>query len=317
MSKTRQHGVEDGWGLDDPADAYAGVDLDPSTRHGGTESGTPSYQSNRRLSPNIIRRSGSVRPASEFEQAHATMIRERLAAPSNKMIVPPKPELDHQAPHLSVTPHSLAEVVTGDERLVMMSAPDGPAAAAYRILRHRLITLGSPQVIVVSSPRADDNKSPSAVNLALALGEYRRARVLLVEADFAKPQLAEMLGIEPTRCFAEQLLEHKEKPYLGWSVDMLQPFGLQVMALSGQRDSSMLDAPAFSLAMRQMRMTGYDHVVVDAPPVLGSAEVNVVQDAADGVLLSTRRGRSRGKELRACAEQLIPGSILGMILHED
>ncbi len=309
--------MEDGWGIEDPAAAYDGGAA--STRAGaGTESAQPSHSARRRVSPNVIRRpTFAGRPATEFEQAHATMIRERLASPSTKMVVTAKPEQEQGPSHVNVVHHQTADVTLSDERLPMLSARDGEEAAAYRILRHRLVGLGSPQVIVVSSPREDDKKSPCAVNLALALGEYRRARVLLVEADFAKPALAEMLGFEPTHCFAEQLLEHKEKSYMGWDVDALLPSGIQIMALSGERDSSLLDAPAFSLAMRQMRMAGYDHIVVDAPPVLGSAEVNVVQDAADGVVLSTRRGKTRGRELRECAGQLIPGSILGMVMHED
>jgi len=316
--RTRRHGaVEDGWAIEDPAHANAGAASAPSS-DGGTESSVPSQSARRRVSPNVIRRpTFSGMPASDFEHAHATMIRERLASPSNKMIVAEPAELDQAAPHINATAHLISEEVSQDERLFMLSASDGEEAAAYRILRHRLIGLGSPQVIVVSSPREDEKKSICAANLAFALGEYRRARVLLVEADFSKPALAQMLGFEPTGCFAEQLLEHKDKPYLGWNIDTLQPTGVQVMALSGERDSTLLDAPAFSAAMRQLRASGYDHIVVDAPPVLGSAEVNVVQDAADGVVLSTRRGKTKGKELRECAGQLIPGSILGMVLHED
>gem|GEM_PF-1107340 len=318
---SRHDVVDDGWAIEDPAQADAGTASNTQVgaqvgAQAQQSSAAPSYAAHRQVSPNIIRRpTFTGRRETEFEQAHATMIRERLASHTRMNMRAASPS--HDAPHITTIDRQFGEAVLANPRLEMLSDGGGPQAAAYRILRHRLISLGSPQVIVVSSPVADDAKSPTAVNLSLALGEYRRARVLLVEADFSKPTLADLLGIKPTRCFAEQLLEHKDQSYLGWEVDVLSPNELHVMSLSEQSDSLRLDAPAFATAMRQMRMAGYDHVVVDAPPVLGSAEVNVVQDSADGVVLCTRRGKTHGRELRECAGQLLPGSILGMILHED
>ncbi|MEZ4366436.1 MAG: hypothetical protein R2939_09135 [Kofleriaceae bacterium] len=68
----------------------------------------------------------------------------------------------------------------------------------------------------------------------------------------------------------------------------------------------LLDAPAFAIAMDRLRLAGYDHIVVDTPPVLGGAEVNLIQDAVDGVVLALRARTSTARDLRRAVEQLSP-----------
>src|SRR5262249_31102421 len=90
-----------------------------------------------------------------------------------------------------------------DPRLVMVRAPDSPAAAAFRVLRHRLIERDGLRTVLVTSPRVGEGKTTCAVNLALALCEAGRARVLLLEANFRRPAIARMLGFRPPVCFSE------------------------------------------------------------------------------------------------------------------
>ncbi|MEM9494135.1 MAG: hypothetical protein AAGC55_33625, partial [Myxococcota bacterium] len=78
----------------------------------------------------------------------------------------------------------------------------------------------------------------------------------------------------------------------------------------------LLDAPAFAIAMERLRMADYDHIVIDAPAVLGSAEVNLIQDAADGVLLTAKARTTTARELRMAVEQLSPTKVIGSILLE-
>lgn len=221
-------------------------------------------------------------------------------------------------PTLQLNPHTLDHDRLADERLVMLREPDSERSAAYRVLRHRLISQYAPQVLVVSSPIAQERKTTCALNLALALGEHRRARVLLLEANFNAPAVAHILGIQPAACFSNQVTLHQTDSTEPWYVEEILPSGLHVLAVDpNARKTSRLDARAFSTAVRQFRMAGYDHLIIDAPPVLRSAEVNVLQEPADGVLMCARKGRSTSKQLRASIEQLLPNSVLGVVLTED
>jgi Mrp family chromosome partitioning ATPase len=204
-----------------------------------------------------------------------------------------------------------------DARLIMVLEPDSSRAASFRVLRHRLAERGDPRVIVVSSAEPKEGKSTTAANLSLALGECGRARVLLLEANLRAPSLAALFGFLPPECFSTQLARHREKPLDPWSVVEVFSPSLHVCAVKPGPDSEnrpLLDGVALGIAVDMLRRSGYDYVVIDTPPVLGSADVNLVEDYCDGVLLTTWSRRSSQRALRHAMEQLSPQKILGITL---
>ncbi|HET9623011.1 MAG TPA: hypothetical protein VFP84_16680, partial [Kofleriaceae bacterium] len=60
-----------------------------------------------------------------------------------------------------------------------------------------------------------------------------------------------------------------------------------------------------------------DHIVVDAPPVLGSADVNLMADAADSVVFAQRARKSTMRDLRRALDQLGGRKVVGTILLEE
>lgn len=222
-----------------------------------------------------------------------------------------------EPPQVKLNKHTLPTDGSLDPRLVLITSPDSERAASFRILRHHVMEHGRPQVLVVSSARPGEGKTTCAANLALALAECGRARVLLAEATLRQPQLARMFQFTPAWCFADQLAAHREQPLLDWNVTHVADHSLHVAAMDpGTRQSQLLDAPAFSIAMERLRMAAYDHIVIDAPAVLGSAEVNLIQDAADGVILTARAGQTTARDLRTAVEQLSPTKVTGIVLLE-
>lgn len=213
---------------------------------------------------------------------------------------------------LKVSSHQLPRET--DPRLVLIHDPDSHRAACYRVLRHRLADSGDPRVIAVSSARAGEGKTTCAANLALALGECGRARVLLVEANLRAPSLAGLFGFRPPLCFAEQLDQHRESPEKPWSVVDVGPPGLHVAAVNPGTSRPLLDGLAFGIAIDMLRRAGYDYLVIDTPPVLDSADVNIVADFADGTLLTTWARKSSSRDLRRAVEQLSPTHLLGVTL---
>jgi Mrp family chromosome partitioning ATPase len=202
-----------------------------------------------------------------------------------------------------------------DERLILVREPDSARAASFRVMRHRLQERGDPRVIAVTSARPREGKTTCAANLALALGECGRARVLLVEANLRAPALAALFGFLPPECFANQLTRHKDKPLDAWSVvEVLSP-SLHVLAVKPDAESRpLLDGPAFNVAIELLRQAGYDYIVIDTPPVLGAADVNLIEDAADGVLFTAWSRSTSSRKLKQAIEQLAPAKLLGLAL---
>src|SRR5262245_37253360 len=85
-----------------------------------------------------------------------------------------------------------------DPRLVSLLDPGAREAELYRVLRHLIeqhrerTGLG---VLVVTSPGVGDGKTTTAINLAGALAQDPKARVLLIEADLRNSVLAARLGL--------------------------------------------------------------------------------------------------------------------------
>jgi Mrp family chromosome partitioning ATPase len=227
----------------------------------------------------------------------------------------PRPSPAGPPPEIGLTQHVLPQDESFDQRLVLANDPDSERAASFRVLRHHLLELGRPQVVIVSSPQPGDGKTTVAMNLALALAECGRAKVLLAETHVRRPQLASSFHLVPPWCFAEQLAAHRHQPMLPWSLVEIPQLWLHVAAVSPRIDKTqLLDAPAFAIAMERLRTAGYEHIVIDAPPVLGSADVNLMADAADAVVLAVHARRSTTRDLRKAIEQIGSQKVVGTVL---
>jgi Mrp family chromosome partitioning ATPase len=221
------------------------------------------------------------------------------------------------APQIDLTQHHLPEDHI-DRRLALVLDPDSEVSAAFRVLRHHLLEIGRPQVVIVTSPQAGEGKTTTAVNLALALSECGRAKVLLVETHVRRPQLTTVFQFIPPWCFAEQLAAHRHQPTMPWSLIDIPQLWLHVAAINPRtQQNQLLDGPAFAIAMERMRLAEYDHIVVDAPPVLGSADVNLMTDAADSVVFALSARRSNTRDLRRALEQLGDSKFAGTVLLQD
>ena len=206
-----------------------------------------------------------------------------------------------------------------DSRLFLINKPDSPQAAAFRVLRHQVEIEDAqgrlPQVIAVSSPTEGAGKSTTAANLALALAECGRAGVLLVEANFRRPTLARMFGYNPDHGFAGQLENYHTSPSSRWHLDSFASCHLHVAALSrGRKGMPLVDGPAFRHAIAGLRSANYQHIVIDCPSVLAGADVNLIQDSADGIVLVARAKKTTTRQIRDSIERLTPSRILGTIL---
>jgi hypothetical protein len=77
-----------------------------------------------------------------------------------------------------------------------------------------------------------------------------------------------------------------------------------------------IDAVTFSKAVRQFRES-FQYLILDAPPVLASGDVNLIQDSAEAIVFATRRGRSASRNLRRAIEQVAPAPVAAVALIDE
>ena len=83
--------------------------------------------------------------------------------------------------------------------LVSLQAPGSFAAEQYQGLRmtvERLKALRDVKVVAVTSPGAGEGKTVTSINLAAALAHGSDPKVLLIDADLRRPNVAARLDIE-------------------------------------------------------------------------------------------------------------------------
>lgn len=125
----------------------------------------------------------------------------------------PRPE---PAPEPKAVPRSFLPAVTeakagvdrkslGERGFIVPDSPAGPLAEEFRIVKRQLllgmgagssVTVDKRRTILVCSAQPDEGKTFCAVNLALSLAGERDLEVLLVDADFPKPEVLSILGLE-------------------------------------------------------------------------------------------------------------------------
>jgi Mrp family chromosome partitioning ATPase len=218
------------------------------------------------------------------------------------------------APETSVTVHPIKLPEKIDPEIVLLSDAYSDRADTYRTLRRKLTTTGGPRTIAITSPGPGEGKTTCAVNLALAMRESTRGKVLLLEANVRMPSIAKLLGFDPPACFGEQIHRHGEDPRLPWVAVEPLP-NLHVMAVDHRiQHRRLLDPVAFPIAMDRLKRAGYECIVIDTPPVIGSVEVNMIADAVDGVLFTAITMKSKKRQMRKAIEQILPAPILGAVV---
>jgi Mrp family chromosome partitioning ATPase len=204
--------------------------------------------------------------------------------------------------------------------LVMLGETSSEAPAALRVIRHRLEQKRAEGMwtFAVTSARDGEGKSTFATQLALVLSESQRARVLLVEANFHRPTLAQLLGFRvPDGCgFSAQIVRKMRGSMDPWCVVALGP-ALHVLAESAgeQGFPETLHSTHFQNAIGFLGR-GYDFLVVDSPTILGSGDANVVENAVDGVIVVARSRQTKGNDLRGALKQLGERKTVGVVLWD-
>ncbi|MFT3775135.1 MAG: CpsD/CapB family tyrosine-protein kinase [Minicystis sp.] len=216
-------------------------------------------------------------------------------------------ELDELGvPRTLVTAEAVALPEPVNPALLFLTEPYSARGDAYRALRRKLASSGNPRVIGVTSAHPGEGKTTFAANLALSLRESARGRVLLLEANHRAPSFHKLFGFMPSKCFLEQLAAHVDDPRAPWIA--AEPTAkLHVMAINPKvKHEPMIDPVAFGAGMERLKQAGYEYIIVDAPPVLGSVDCNVISDSVEGMIFTALTMKSKRKEMRKAVEQLEP-----------
>ena len=172
----------------------------------------------------------------------------------------------------------------------------------------------SPKVILVTSAVEREGKTTVAAQLAASLARADR-RTLLIDGDLRHPGAHVALGLE-LRSGLPELLRGE----LGTD-EAVQPTSIEgLFAVTGGACDyaaiSALSRPDLARIIQAFR-DSFDHVVIDAGPVLDVSDPLLLGQQSDAVILSVMLDVSRVPQVMAAVDRLrsVGGRLLGVIVH--
>lgn len=196
--------------------------------------------------------------------------------------------------------------------------PHSIMAEQYRVASTRLLLMTAEKqnvVTLVASSVMGEGKTTTAVNVAYVLAHDLKKSTLLIDCDFKRPMVHEYVGIpvEPGLSEAMQggdILENCIHPYDGIPLSIL-PCGDPKT-----RPTSISGIQYLKQILPELR-TRYEHVILDGPPVLTLADVNILSSVADRVILVVRAGVTSQEMVRTGVKQLgVDGDGIGVVLTQ-
>ncbi|MCI0663722.1 MAG: CpsD/CapB family tyrosine-protein kinase [Acidobacteria bacterium] len=201
-------------------------------------------------------------------------------------------------------------------RLILVTEPHAQECEQYRTLRTQLFHAtekNRTQVVVVTSALAGEGKTSTVLNLALAIAQSKEKRILLIDGDLRRPNVASFLGLQPKTGLGEILRgEHEVLS----SIFCLEGIDLYLLPVCQEANNptELLSSERFGETIALLREY-FDFILFDSPPVMPFADSRLLANHADAVILVVRAGMAPYETVEKAIDALPRERILGVVLN--
>jgi succinoglycan biosynthesis transport protein ExoP len=207
-----------------------------------------------------------------------------------------------------------------DDHLVSLTNPGSFAAEQYQSLRMKIERLRQTQdlrVIAVTSPGASDGKTVTAINLAGALARGAASRVLLIDADLRRPEVAKQLRLEDDSVGLADLLGDRALA-IGQVARPIEPFNMDAIpaGIVTTPIHDMFRSDRLPQLLNEARER-YDYVIIDTPPIVPVVDSALLARVVDGVLVVVSANKTPRRLLEEALNQLDSAKVLGIVFNND
>jgi len=197
--------------------------------------------------------------------------------------------------------------------MLVPGAPVGALAEEFRLVKRQLLLTAREiasgpigqraRTIIVGSGKPGEGKTFCAINLAISLAAERDVEILLVDGDFAKPDIMQRLGLEDSLGLLDILADQRLDPescVVRTDVPQLSllPAGQRTHAdtelLASHRTEAVLDR---LLAANPRRI-----IIFDTPPALAASPASTLALLVGQVMLVVRADRTTEADVREAVQ---------------
>jgi protein-tyrosine kinase len=273
---------------------------------------------------------GPVQPRPEPQ---APPVPTAATAPAPPAPVPQAPPADRAPPGQRAATRRTADAcrskidreALAQAGLILPDAPVTGLAEEVRIIKRQLllgvagktgIAEDKRRAILICSSQPDEGKTFCAVNLALSLASERDVEVLLVDADFAKPEILSVLGLEGGAGLVDALADPALDPET--LVVRTDVRGLSVLP-AGRHVNNVTELLASARTREVLARLTEDQprriLIFDSPPALMASPASVLATHAGQLVMVVRADRTTEAELREAVGLLSGCEHVSLVLN--
>lgn len=203
---------------------------------------------------------------------------------------------------------TIDRALLADQQLLVPGAAIGALAEEFRLVKRQLLATAralraadetAARTFLVTSANPNDGKTYCALNLAISLAAERDVEVLLIDADFAKPDVMARVGLSEGTGLLDALADPAvalETCIVRTDIPQLSllPCGTKTNAdtelVASARTADLIDA---LLAADPRRI-----ILFDSPPVLAASPAALLASRVGQVVVVVRADRTGESDLR-------------------
>ncbi len=204
-----------------------------------------------------------------------------------------------------------------EAHLISLDSPQDMPGEEFRSLRTRLNhyqTLQKLKTIVITSASPAEGKTFSALNLALTQAQLSENPVLMADLDLRRPSVHRLLQIDRGLGFSDYVLGNAP---LESCLRKIRGTAMYVMTAG-----SAVKNPLELLGTRECKITIEERFprlfkwsILDSPPLLFSADANLLATLADGTLIVVRVGATTYDTIVRAMQTLCENNVLGIVVN--
>lgn len=170
--------------------------------------------------------------------------------------------------------------------------------------------------IVVTSALPAEGKTTTAINLAMSIAAEEDLRVLLVDADFIKPDALRQLGVHATKGLVDVLQDPRMD-----IADVMLRTDMEKLSLipSGHlhdRCTELLASARMDDLITELAGRYEDRILIfDSPPILATTESVALTSHMGQVVFVVQAGRTKRESVESALELIGDRPHLGLILN--
>lgn len=213
-----------------------------------------------------------------------------------------------------------------EKGMLVPGAPIGALAEEFRLVKRQLL-LGAralaagpmgerSRTLLVGSAKPGEGKTFCAINLAISLAAERDIEVLLVDGDFAKPNIMVTLGLNDSTGLLDILADRTLDPEEFVVRTDVPQLSLLPAGKRSHSDTELLASARTGEVIDQLLASDPRRIIVfDTPPALAASPASVLALLVGQVMLVVRADRTTEAEVREAVNILDGCEQISLVLN--